>query len=115
MAPASGDARACAWCGRLRVELVWGHWICPAGCADVGHAPYIGHCQDCGAEYCTGNPDRRHQCERCARYEIRALVAAHAEPEQEHTGYMYRMRRDSANRRAIAIRDAAEKSTGDAA
>lgn len=103
------DARACAWCGGQRVRLEWGHWICPYGCAEAEHAPFGGFCEDCRAEYSTGNPNRRQQCEACFQRERARLIAMHAGPEQAATGYTYRMRKDGTNRHVMAhLRDEGE-------
>lgn len=96
----------CAWCGGRTALLEWGADVCERGCAAAEHAPYLGHCEDCGDEYATGNPQRRHQCERCFRAE---MMLPDEGIGQSHTGFTYRMRRDAANRHAMALLNEVER------
>ena len=110
LARTARDARACAWCGKRQTALVWGGYVCPYGCAEAKHAPFLGHCQDCHGEYLTGNPDRRDQCEACFSREFWAAVAAFNDgAELGATGYEHDMRMKGANRYAVDAVPAEER------
>lgn len=86
-APVPEQPDRCQWCGGRKRAIASGYPldICDAGCAPNNEAPYVGHCQECGRQFCTGRKlTASPLCYECEQREIARVTQGSDQRERRY-------------------------------